>query len=65
MTYDKNLTKKKEIIFFNKSDLLDEEEIKKKLNEFKKKVKSKYEIISVFSINDIQKIKKLLVKNAN
>jgi GTP-binding protein len=64
-TYDKNLTKKKEIIFFNKSDLLDEEEIKKKLNEFKKKVKSKYEIISVFSINDIQKIKKLLVKNAN
>jgi len=64
-TYDKNLTKKKEIIFFNKSDLLDEEEIKKKLNVFKKKVKSKYEIISVFSSNDIQKIKKLLIKNAN
>ena len=37
----------------------------KKLNEFKKKVKSKYEIISVFSNKDIQKIKKLLVKNAN
>ena len=64
-TYDKNLTKKKEIIFFNKSDLLDEEEIKKKLNVFKKKIKSKYEIISVFSNNDIQKIKKLLIKNAN
>ncbi|MDA8618362.1 GTPase ObgE [Candidatus Pelagibacter bacterium] len=64
-TYDKNLTKKKEIIFFNKSDLLDEEEIKKKLNVFKRKVKSKYEIISVFSSNDIQKIKKLLIKNAN
>jgi GTP-binding protein len=64
-TYDKNLTKKKEIIFFNKSDLLDEEEIKKKLNVFKRKVKSKYEIISVFSNNDIQKIKKLLIKNAN
>jgi GTP-binding protein len=64
-TYDKNLTKKKEIIFFNKSDLLDEEEIKKKLNVFKRKVKSKYEIISVFSNKDIQKIKKLLIKNAN
>ena len=64
-TYDKNLVKKKEIIFFNKSDLLDEEEIKKKLNVFKRKVKSKYEIISVFSNNDIQKIKKLLIKNAN
>ena len=64
-TYDKNLIKKKEIIFFNKSDLLDEEEINKKLNEFKRKVKSKYEIISVFSNKDIQKIKKLLIKNVN
>ncbi len=64
-TYDKNLTKKKEIIFFNKSDLLRDEEIKKKLNVFKKTVKSKYEIISVFSNKDIQKIKKLLIKNAN
>ena len=64
-SYDKNLVKKKEIIFFNKSDLLDEKEIKNKLQEFKKKVKSRYEIISVFSNNDIQKIKKLLIKNAN
>ncbi len=64
-TYDKSLIKKKEIIFFNKSDLLEEEEIYKKLNEFKKKVKSKYEIISVFSNKDIQKIKKLLIKNAH
>tara|TARA_B100000963_G_scaffold83690_1_gene71323 strand:- start:2782 stop:3765 length:984 start_codon:yes stop_codon:yes gene_type:complete len=63
-TYDKNLLKKKEIIFFNKSDLLNNEEIDKKLNEFKKRVKSKYEIISVFSNKDIQKIKKLLIKNA-
>ena len=65
LTYDKNLIKKKEIIFFNKSDLLSDEEISKKLNEFKKKVKSKYEIISVFSNKDIQKIKKLLIKNAH
>ena len=64
-TYDKNLLKKKEIIFFNKSDLLNNEEIDKKLNEFKKRVKSKYEIISVFSSKDIQKIKKLLIKNAH
>ena len=64
-TYDKNLIKKKEVIFFNKSDLLKEEEISEKLKEFKKKVKSKYEIISVFSNKDIQKIKKLLIKDAN
>ncbi len=64
-TYDKNLIKKKEIIFFNKSDLLDEKEISKKLIEFKKKIKSKCEIISVFSNKDIQKIKKILIKNAH
>ena len=64
-TYDKNLTKKKEIIFFNKSDLLEKIEITEKLKEFKKKVKAKYEVISVFSNRDIQKIKKLLIKNAN
>ena len=64
-TYDKNLTKKKEIIFFNKSDLLEKIEITEKLKEFKKKVKAKYEVISVYSSKDIQKIKKLLIKNAN
>ncbi len=63
--YDKDLIKKKEIIFFNKSDLLDENEINEKLKEFKKKIKTKYEIVSVYSNKDIQKIKKLLIKYAN
>ena len=64
-TYDRNLSNKKEIIFFNKSDLLQEREINAKLNEFKKKIKSKYEVISVFSNKDIQKIKKMIIKNAH
>ena len=64
-TYDKNLAEKKEIIFFNKSDLLDKKEISKKLSEFKYKVKVKYEIVSVFSNKDIKKIKKILIKNAH
>ena len=64
-SYDKKLSKKKEIIFFNKSDLFDNDEIKKKLENFKKKIKAKYEIISVFSSKDIQKTKKLLIKYAN
>ena len=64
-SYDKKLTKKKEIIFFNKSDLFDNDEIKKKLENFKKKINAKYEIISVFSSKDIQKTKKLLIKYAN
>jgi hypothetical protein len=45
--------------------LVDEKEINKKLNEFKKIIKSKYEIVSVFSNKDIQKIKKILIKNAH
>ena len=64
-SYDKKLSKKKEIIFFNKSDLFDNDEIKKKLENFKKKINAKYEIISVYSSKDIQKIKKLLVKYAS
>ncbi len=63
--YDKNLIKKKEIIFFNKSDLLEDYEVNEKLKEFKKKIKIKYEVISVYSKQDIQKMKKLLIKYAH
>ena len=63
-SYDKSLITKKEIIFFNKSDLIDAKVIKDKLAEFKKKVKTKYDIVSVFSNKDIQKIKKVLIKYA-
>ncbi len=64
-SYDKKLSDKKEIIFFNKSDLFENKEIDKKLEEFKKKIKTNYEIISVFSKKDMQKIKKLIIKYAN
>ena len=64
-SYDKKLNTKKEIIFFNKSDLYESNEIKKKLSEFKKKIKIKYEIISVFSNKDLLKIRKILIKYAN
>ena len=45
--------------------MLDDNEIKEKLKEFKKQVKTKYEIVSVYSNKDIKKIKKLLVKYVN
>ena len=64
-SYDKKLSEKKEVIFFNKSDLFKNREIEKKINDFKKKIKTNYEIISVFSNKDIQKIKKILIKYAN
>ena len=63
--YDKNLIEKKEIIFFNKSDLYENNEINEKLKQFRKKVKTKYEIISVYSNKDIQKIKKILINYVN
>ena len=63
--YDKNLGKKREIIFFNKSDLLKKDNIERKMKEFKSKIKAKSEVISVFSNKDIQKVKKLLIKNVN
>ena len=65
LAYDKSLNKKKEIIFFNKSDLLQKDIIDKKIKEFKSKIKTNYEVISVFSNKDIQKVKKLLIKNVN
>ncbi len=63
--YDKTLVKKKEIIFLNKSDLLEKTIIDEKIKEFKKKIKVKCEVISIFSNKDIQKIKKILIKNVN
>ena len=63
--YDKKLLKKKEIIFLNKSDLFTDSQLNEKLEDFKKKIKTKYEIVSVYSNKDIVRIKKLLVKYAN
>ncbi len=45
--------------------MLENNEINEKLKEFKKKIKTKYEIVSVYSNKDIQRMKKLLVKYAN
>ena len=63
-SYDKKLAYKEEIIFFNKSDLLEKNDIKEKLVEFNKKIKGKHEIISVYSKEDMKKIKKILIKYA-
>ena len=65
VSYDNKLSTKKEIIFFNKSDLVSDEEVENKLSDFKKKVKLKYEVISLFSNKDVQKIKKYLIKYVN
>ena len=63
--YDLSLYKKKEIIIFNKSDLIKEDDLEKKISRFKQKIKRKYEIISLFKKDDIQIVKKTLVNNVN
>ena len=63
--YDKSLTKKKEIIVFNKSDLFEKKEIELKLKAFKTKIKKKYQIISVVTDKKLINLRKILLKNAN
>ena len=64
-SYDLSLSKKQEIIYFNKSDLVEKEILKEKLDLFSNKIKKKYKIISVFKKDDIQTIKKVLVTNVS
>ena len=63
--YDKVLSKKKEIIVFNKSDLFEKKEIDEKLRIFKKKIKKKFEIISVIANKNLINLRKILLKNVH
>ena len=63
--YDKILSKKKEIIIFNKSDLFEKKEIDEKLKIFKKKIKKKFEIISVVADKNLINLRKILLKNVH
>ncbi len=60
--YDKNILKKKEIIIFNKVDLIDLENVKKNLGNFKKRIKKNFEIISLFTNENLEKVKKIIYK---
>ena len=63
--YSNKLTKKKEIIVFNKIDMIDEQEILKKMNIFKKKIRKKIYTISALKHIGLKKIKESLFINAN
>ena len=60
--YSKNLIKKKEIVVFNKIDMLDEKEIARKIYDFRKKIKKKIYTISALKHKGLTTIKKELVK---
>jgi len=60
--YDKKILKKKEIIIFNKIDLVDMNSVDEKLKQFKNKIKKNYEITSLISNENFEKIKKIIYK---
>ena len=61
--YSNKLLKKKEIIVFNKIDMINEEEINSKINIFKKKIKKKIFKISALKHKGLTNIKKNLINN--
>ena len=63
--YSSNLLKKKEIIVFNKIDMINDNEINKKINTFKKKIKKNIYKISTAQNKGLADIKKLLVNNVH
>jgi len=63
--YSNNLLKKKEIIIFNKIDVIKTDEINEKINYFKKKVKKNIYKISVVQNKGLSNLKKILVNNVH
>ena len=59
--YSNKLIKKREIIVFNKIDMICEEEINEKINTFKKELKKKIYTISALKNKGLKTIKKTLV----
>ena len=59
--YSKKLTKKREIIVFNKIDMASDEEINKKIDIFSKKIRKKIYAISALKHKGLTTVKKVLV----
>jgi GTPase len=63
--YSKDLLKKKEIIVFNKIDIINNEEIENRVNFFKKKIKKNIYKISVLQNKGLINMKQILFKNVH
>ena len=63
--YSNKLTKKREIVVFNKIDMASDDEINEKVSIFSKKIKKKIYKISVLKHKGITDIKKVLVRYAH
>ena len=63
--YSNKLTKKKEIIVFNKIDMINNEEVNNKIKIFNKKIKKKVYVISALKHKGLKNIKKILLNHAH
>ena len=61
--YSNDLLKKKEIIIFNKIDVISNYETEEKINNFKKKIKKNVYKMSVLQNKGLSNIKKILINN--
>ena len=61
--YSNKLTKKKEIVVLNKTDLIDKRKISNKTSELKKIIKNKIYLISTVNKKGIGDLKKNLILN--
>ena len=61
LKYSNKLIKKREIIVFNKIDMISDEEVNKKIDIFNKKIKKKIYTISVLKHKGLTAIKRILV----
>ena len=63
--YSSKLSKKNELVVLNKTDLIDENEIKKIIKGLKKDVKSEIITLSTFEKKSVSKIKSKLISYAS
>jgi len=63
--YSKELEKKKEIVVFNKIDLINKDEINYKLTKFKKRIKKNVLLISTLDKTSLSEIKSKLIKHVS
>ena len=63
--YSNKLTKKREIIVFNKIDMVNDLEIKKKIERFTKKIKKKIHTISTINHKGLNNIKRILIRHVH
>ena len=63
--YSQQLLDKEELIVFNKIDLIEEDQIKEKLDKFKKEIKKDALVMSTFDKKTISNIKSKLINHVS